>query len=139
LVGDQCSHGLVAAGEAPHDIEHQYVLRNRVPKVAKSISRALHLPAELTHRQIALLKSAELSIELEGVRPSIVDELALESKPGLTRDAAGSPHDVLHIEGDGPKDPKHGDAVEAHPCQVVCLDWRVEEDVVVEGLAAERE
>jgi hypothetical protein len=63
-VGDQCPQGLVAAGKALHDVEHQDVLRDRVPKVAKSISRALHLPAELAHEQVALLKRAELGVKL---------------------------------------------------------------------------
>jgi hypothetical protein len=49
---------------ASHDIEHQNVLRDRVPKVAKCISRALHLPAVLSHRHIALLEGAKLDIEL---------------------------------------------------------------------------
>jgi hypothetical protein len=98
-------------------------------KVVKSISCALHLPAELTHGQIALLKSAELSIEMEGARLGVAEELALESKPGLARGATGSPHDVLRIEGDGPKDPRRGDVVVVLPRQVACLDRRVGEDM----------
>jgi hypothetical protein len=93
------------------------MLRNRVPKVAKSISRALHLPADLAHRQITPLKSTEISIELEGARLGIAEELALENKTGLVCGCAGPPgvRDVLRIERDGPKDPIHGDTVETQP------------------------
>jgi hypothetical protein len=58
LVRQQRPHGLVAAEEVPQDVEDQDVLRDRVPKVAKGISGALHLPAELGHGQVALLKGA---------------------------------------------------------------------------------
>ncbi|GJN40062.1 hypothetical protein PR202_gb29229 [Eleusine coracana subsp. coracana] len=67
------------------------------------------------------------------------EELALESLPGLARDAAVGPDDVVEIQGEGPKDPGQGDAVEAHLERVPRLNRRVGEDVVVEGVAAEGE
>jgi hypothetical protein len=54
-VRDQRPQGLVTAGKAPHNIEHQDVLRDRVPEVAKRIGRALHLPAIVSHGQVTLL------------------------------------------------------------------------------------
>jgi hypothetical protein len=50
-----------------------------------------------------------------------------------------SPDNVLQIEGDGPNDPGHGDAVEAEPRRVPCHSRCVEENVVVEDVAAEGE
>jgi hypothetical protein len=49
LVREQRSHGLVVAGKAPQNVEDQDVLRDRVPEVGKPISRALHLPAVVSH------------------------------------------------------------------------------------------
>ena len=49
------------------------------------------------------------------------------------------PDEVLKIQGDGPEDPGQGDAVEAQPRHVPRLDRRVDEDVVVEGVAAKGE
>jgi hypothetical protein len=56
LVRQQRTHSLVAAGKAPQNVEDQDVLWDRVLKVAKGINGALHLPAELSHGQVALLK-----------------------------------------------------------------------------------
>ena len=117
----------------PQDIEHQDPVLHRVPEVTKSISLALHSPAELAYGEVTLLESAELCIELES------SGLALERLPGLVRGAAVSPDHVLEIKGDGPKDPGHGNAVEAQPRHVPHRDWRVVEDMVVEGVAAKRE
>jgi hypothetical protein len=58
LVRQQCPHGFVATGKAPQDVEEQDVLRDRVPKVVKGISGALHLSVELDHGQVTLLKGA---------------------------------------------------------------------------------
>jgi hypothetical protein len=63
-VREQRPHGLVAAGKAPRDVEDQDVLRDREAEVAKPISRALHLPAVVTHRQVTLLERAKLGVEL---------------------------------------------------------------------------
>jgi hypothetical protein len=49
LVRERRLHGLVAAGKAAQNVEDQNVLRDRVPEVAKPISRALHLPAVVFH------------------------------------------------------------------------------------------
>jgi hypothetical protein len=58
---------------------------------------ALHLPPELTHGQVALLKRAELGVKLEGASLGVPEKLGLENKPDLTRGGTRSPHDVLQI------------------------------------------
>jgi hypothetical protein len=55
LVREQCLHGLVVVGKDPQNVEDQDVLRDCEAEVAKPISRALHLPAVVSHGQITLL------------------------------------------------------------------------------------
>jgi hypothetical protein len=50
-----------------------------------------------------------------------------------------SPHDVLKIQGDGPRDPGHEDAVAASPRRVAGTGRSVGEDVAVEDVAAKNE
>jgi hypothetical protein len=139
LVRKQCPHGLVAAGKAPQDVEDQDVLRDRVPEVAKPISRALHLPAVVCHGQVTLLERAKLDVELEGACPSIPEKLSLEGKPHHAHGGIRSPDDVLEIQQDGPRDPAHGNAIVVSPRRVVNTGRSVGEDVVVESVAAENE
>ena len=74
---------------------------------------------------------------MESAELGIAEELPLKRHPGLSRGAAMGPNEVLKIQEDGLEDPGHGNAVEAQPHHVPRLDRRVEEDVVVEGIAAE--
>ena len=80
-----------------------------------------------------MLEGAEGGVKLESAGLGVAEELPLERQLGLARGAAVSPDDVLQIYGDSPKDPRHGDAVEAQPHHVPRLDRRVE------GVAAEGE
>src|SRR6185312_5769206 len=89
--------------------------------------------------EVSLHEGAEGGVELEGAVLGVAEELALERHPGLPRGAAVDPDEVLKIQGDGPEDPGHGDAVEAQPRHVPRLDRQVNEDVVVEGVAADGE
>jgi hypothetical protein len=73
------------------------VLQDRVPEVAKSISRALYLSAVLAHGQVALLERPELGVKLEGTSLGVPEELSLEGKPDLVRGGTQSPHDVLQV------------------------------------------
>jgi hypothetical protein len=111
LVCEQRPHDLVAAGKTQQNVEDQDVLQDREPEVAKRISSALHLPAVVT-----LLERAKLGVELEGACLRVLEKLSLEGKPYHARGGIRSPHDVLEIQGDGPRDPGHGDAVAASPC-----------------------
>jgi hypothetical protein len=65
--------------------------------------------------------------------------LSLEGKPHHARGGIQSPHNVLEIQGDGPRDPGHGDAVAASPRRVASTGRSVGEDVAVESVAAENE
>jgi hypothetical protein len=135
LLVRECPHGLVAAGKAPQNVEDQDVLRDREAEVAKPISRALHLPAVVAHGQVTLLERAKLGVELEGVCLSIPEKLSLKGKPHHVRGGIRSAHDVLEIQGDGPRDPGHDDAVAAPPRRVASTGRSVGEDVAVESVA----
>jgi hypothetical protein len=138
-VREECPHGLIAAGKAPQNVEDQDVLRDREAEVAKPISRALHLPAVVAHRQVTLLERAKLGVELEGACLSILEKLSLEGKPHHARGGIRSAHDVLKVQGDGPRDPGHDDAVAASPRRVASTGRSVAEDVAVESLATKNE
>ena len=88
---------VIGAVETPQDIEHQDPVSHRAPEVMKSISHALHPPAELTNREVPLLEGAEGGVELESAGLGVTEELPLERQPGLARGAAVSPDDVLQI------------------------------------------
>jgi hypothetical protein len=139
LVREECPQGLVAAGKAPQNVEDPNVLRDGEAEVAKPISRALHLPAVVSHRQITLLERAKLGVEVEGACLSIPEKLSLEGKPHHARSGIRSPHGVLEIQGDGPRDPGHDDAVAASPRRVSNAGRSVGEDVAVESVAAKSE
>jgi hypothetical protein len=115
------------------------VLRDREAEVAKPISRALHLPAVVAHGQVTLLERAKLGVELEGACLSIPEKLSLEGKPHHARGGIRSAHDVLEIQGDGPRDPGHDDAIVASPRWVASTGRSVGEDVAVERVAAKNE
>jgi hypothetical protein len=94
---EQRPHGLVATGKAPQNVEDQDVLRDREAEVAKPISRVLHLPAVLSHRQVTLLERAKLGVQMEGACLSIPEKLNLEGTAHHTRGGIRSLHDVLEI------------------------------------------
>jgi hypothetical protein len=138
-VREECPHGLVAAGKAPQNVEDQDVLRDCEAEVAKPISRALHLPTVVAHGHVTLLERAKLGVELEGACLNIPEKLSLEGKPHHARGGIRSAHDVLEIQGDGPRDPGHDDAVAASPRRVVGTGGSVGEDVTVKSVAAKNE
>ena len=88
---------VIGGVETPQDIEHQDPVGHRAPEVVKSISHALHPPAELTNGEVPLLEGAEGGVELESAELGIAEELLLERLPGLSSGAAVSPDDVLQI------------------------------------------
>jgi hypothetical protein len=139
LVREQCPHSLVVVGKAPQNVEDQDVLRDREAEVAKPISRALHLPAVVAHGQVTLLERAKLDVELEGACLSIPDKLSLEGKPHHACGGIWSLHDVLEIQGDGPRDPGHDDVVATSPRRVASTGRSVREDVAVKSVAAKNE
>uniref|UniRef100_J3MEI3 CAAX prenyl protease 2/Lysostaphin resistance protein A-like domain-containing protein n=1 Tax=Oryza brachyantha TaxID=4533 RepID=J3MEI3_ORYBR len=117
---------VVVAVETPQDMQHQDPVDHWAVEVEvmKGIRHALHPLAVLTNGEVPLHEGAELRVQLKGASLGVAEELTLESQPGLACGAVGSPDDVLEIEGDGRKDPRHDDAVE---------------DVIIEGIAAEGE
>jgi hypothetical protein len=86
-----------------------------------------------------LLECAKLDVELEGACLSIPEKLSLEGKPHHARGGIQSAHDVPEIQGDGPRDPGHDDAVAASPRRVASTGRSVSEDVAVEHVAAKNE
>ena len=85
------------AAQASHNIDHQDPIGHRTPEVVKSISHALHPPAELTNREVPLLEGAEGGVELESAELGVAEELPLECHPGLSRGAAVGPDEVRKI------------------------------------------
>jgi hypothetical protein len=81
----------------------------------------------------------KLGVELEGACLSIPEKLSLEGKPHHARGGIRSALDVLEIQGDGPRDPGHDDAVAASPRRVASTGRSVGEDVVVESIATKNE
>ena len=63
----------------------------------KSISHALHPPAELTNGVVPLLEGAKGGVELETTELGVAEELPLERQPGLSRGATVGPDEVLKI------------------------------------------
>jgi hypothetical protein len=58
LVGDQCPQGLVTDGKAPHDIEHQDVLRNRVV-LKRSLTRTMKQTTQVSNTKDGKLNSQQ--------------------------------------------------------------------------------
>jgi len=77
LAGDPRLQVVIGAAEAAHDIEHQDPIGHRTPEVVKSISHALHPPAELTDGEVLLLEGAEAGVELESAELGVAEELPL--------------------------------------------------------------
>jgi hypothetical protein len=86
-----------------------------------------------------LLEHAKLGVELEGACLCVPEKLSLEGMPQHACGGIRSLHDVLEIQGDGLRDPGHGDAIAASPRRVASTGRSVEEDVAVESVAAEGE
>ena len=72
---------VIGAAQAVHDIEHQDPIGHLAPEVVKSISHALHPPAELTNRDAPLLEGAKGGVELESAELGVEEELPLECHP----------------------------------------------------------
>ena len=87
MAGDPCLQMVIGAAQATHDIEHQDPIGHRTPDVVKSISHALHPPAEL-NGEVPLLEDAEVGVKLESAELGVADELPLKRQPGLSRVAA---------------------------------------------------
>ena len=99
---------------------------------------ALHLAAELADGEVALDEGTEARVEPQSPDLSVAQELALEHQPG-TACARSIADEVVEVEGDRLEDPGEDDVVETQPRGGLDRDRGVEEDVVVEGVAAEGE
>ena len=97
MAGDPCPQVVIGAVETSQDIEHHDPVRHRAPEVVKSISHAIHPPAELTNGEVPLCEGAEGGVELESAELGVAEELPLERQPGLSRGATVSPDHVLKI------------------------------------------
>ena len=83
--------------ETPEDVEDQDPVGYWAAEVVKGVGHALHPPAVLPDRDVALLESAERGVEPESAGLGVAEELRLERQPGLAGSAAASPDDVLKI------------------------------------------
>jgi len=107
-------------------------------KVAERVCHALYLAAELADRDVALDEGMEARVESQSPGVGVAQKLALERQPGPSS-VRSVADEVVEVEGDRPEDPGEDDAVEAQPRGGLDRDRNVVEDVVVEGVAAERE
>jgi len=125
----------VAIAEPAEDVEDQNTVLHGPTKVAERVCHALHLAAELADGEIALDERPEARIETQSPGLGFA-QLALERQPGPTS-VRSVADEVVEVQGDRPHDPGEDDAVEAQPRGGLYRAHSVEEDVVVDGVAAE--
>jgi hypothetical protein len=103
----------------------------------KVIGHALHLATVVASIEVALLESAEPSVELQNTRLAVAEELSLNREPCLACYLCRLPNDLVEFRGEGVEDLYHHNAVQSCPIDEWIDDVR--EDVVVEGIAMKRE
>ena len=128
----------VASAEPAEDIEDQDTVLHGPAKIVEGVRHALHLAAELADGEVALDERPEARIKTQSPSLCVAQKLALECQPGPTSGQSVA-DEVVEVQGDRPQDPREDDAVEAQPRGGLRHAHGVEEDVVVEGVAAEGE
>ena len=138
LTGDPRMEVSVAVVEPTEDVEDQDTVLHGPAKVAKRVCHALHLTAEVADGEVALDEGPEAHIETQNSGLGVAQKLALERQPGRTRMWSVA-KEAVEVHGDRPHNPRKDDAVESQPRGSRGRNHGVEEDVVVEGVAAESE
>jgi hypothetical protein len=127
-----------AVAEPPEDVEDQDAILDGPPKVPQRVSHALHPTAELADREVSLDEGAEARVETQSPGLGVAQELALKREPRPAR-VRGGADEVVEVQRDRPQDPGEDDAVETEPRRRLDGDRGLDEDVVVEGIAAKGE
>jgi hypothetical protein len=128
----------VAVAEPPEDVEDQDPILHRPPEVPQGVCHALHPTAELTDGEVTLDEGPEARVEAQSPSLSVAQELALKGEPRPARIRGGA-DEVVEVQRDGPQDPGEDDAVQTKPRRGLDGNRGVDEDVVVEGVAAKSE
>jgi hypothetical protein len=128
----------VAVAEPPEDVEDQDAILHGPPKVPQGVRHALHPAAELSDGEVPLDESPETRVEAQSPGLGVAQKLALKGKPSPARVRRGT-DEVVEVEGDRPQDPGEDDAIQTEPRRGLDSGRSVEEDVVVEGVAAKSE
>jgi hypothetical protein len=128
----------VPVAEPAKDVEDQDAILHGPAEVAKGVRHALHPTAELADGEVTLDEGAEARVEAQSPSLGVAQELSLKGKPRPSR-VWGGAHKVVEVQRDRPQDLGEDDAVETKPRRSLGGDRFVDEDVVVEGVAAESE
>jgi hypothetical protein len=128
----------VAIAEPPKDVEDQDAILHGPPKVPQGVGHALHPTTELADGEVTLDESTEGRVETQSPGLSVAQELALKSEPRPARVWRGA-DEVMEVQRDRSQDPGENDAVETEPRRGLDGDRGVDEDVIVEGVAAKGE
>jgi hypothetical protein len=138
LPGDPRPEVCVAVAEPAKDVEDEDAILHGPAQVTEGVRHGLHLAAELSNSKVTLHEGAEARVEPQSPGLGIAQKLALECQPGLAS-VGGVADEVVEVEGDRPEDPGEYDAVEAQPRRSLDRGRGIDEDMVVEGVAAEGE
>ena len=138
LSGDPRPEIGVAVTEPAENVEDQDTVLHGPAEVAKRVRHALHLAVELADGEVALDEGVEARVEPQSPGFSVAQELALECQPSPAS-ARSVADEVVEVQGDRPQNPGEDDAIEAQPRGGRDHTRGVEEDVVIEGVAAEGE
>ena len=124
LTSDPRPEVSVAIAEPAKDVEDQ--------------DTVLHGPAKVADGEVTLDERPEARIETQNPGVGIAQKLALERQPGPAS-ARSVADEVVEVQGDRPQNPGEDDAIEAQPRGGRDRAQGAEEDMVVQGLAAEGE
>ena len=100
--------------EPIEDVEDQDTVLHGATKVAEGVRHALHLPAELADREVALDERPEARIETQSRGLGVAQKLALEHQLGPTSGRSVA-DEVVEVQGDRPQDPGEDNTIEAQP------------------------
>jgi hypothetical protein len=128
----------VAVAEPPEDVEDQDAILHGPPKVPQGVRHALHPTAELADGEVTLDEGPETRVEAQSPSLRVAQELALKGEPSPARVRRGA-DEVVEVQRDRPQDPGEDDAVQTKPRRGLDGDRSVNEDMVVEGVAAKSE
>jgi hypothetical protein len=128
----------VAVAEPPEDVEDQDAILHGPPKVPQGVRHALHPTAELADGEVTLDEGPETRVEAQSPGLRVAQELALKGEPSPARVRRGA-DEVVEVQRDRPQDPGEDDAVQTKPRRGLDGDRNVNEDVVIEGVAAKSE
>lgn len=81
------------------------MIGDKLTKVTKRVRRVILLAAVLSDREVLLDKDPKGDVEVEGMSVTVVEELLLNSNPGLVGNATTLVCDVLQLDGDSSEDP----------------------------------